>query len=272
MDWVVGVLLNVTLGLRAEGPAAFGSSGRSPRMTTSFLCPGLVPGPRLGPGINPGHRSACARPPRIPQDQRYDISLRSACPENRFPLFGADLHTGTAGREASHRSVILCRCSARQPARKPLPPFRSQCSCWSNSFTRSRFDSAHANSRPSGPFAAPLGRPDRPARSRACLASGSEEVLLPNLRECCPTRSKHVVQYARIPPGDGVGWPGGSDVEGSDTLHLRPAAVTDRTCRSLRPTAHRFACADVPRAAGKRTINHYRINVNRKCVLNLNPG
>jgi hypothetical protein len=125
MDWVVGVLLNVTLGLRAEGPAAFGSSGRSPRMTTSFLCPGLVPGPRLGPGINPGHRSACARPPRIPQDQRYDISLRSACPENRFPLFGADLHTGTAGREASHRSVILCRCSARQPARKPLPPFRA---------------------------------------------------------------------------------------------------------------------------------------------------
>ncbi len=29
---------------------------------------------------------------------------------------------------------------------------------------RSRFDSTHASSRSSGPFAAPLGRPDRPAR------------------------------------------------------------------------------------------------------------
>jgi hypothetical protein len=66
---------------------------------------------------------------------------------------------------------------------------------------------AHASSRPSGPFAAPLGRPDRPARSHACLASGSEEVFLPNHRECCPSASTRVVQYATLPGRGGVGCP-----------------------------------------------------------------
>ena len=97
-----------------------------------------------------------------------------------------------------------------------------------------------------------------PAGSRAVLQTRSAAFSY-----CCPTRSQQVVQYATLPGRDGAGWPGGSDVEGSDTLHLRPAAVTDRTCRSLRPTAHRFACADVPRAAGERIIIHYRINVNQ---------
>jgi hypothetical protein len=151
-----------------------------------------------------------AKRPRIPLDRRFAISLRSACPENRFPLFGADLEAELAGRKASHQSVILCRCSAKQPARKPLPPFRAHCSYGSNSFTRLRFDSAHASSRPSGPFAAPLGRPDRPARSRACLTSGSERRassepprLLPDTKQTgCAVRDSF--------RGDGAGWPGGS--------------------------------------------------------------
>ena len=67
-----------------------------------------------------------------------------------------------------------------------------------------KVDSAHANSRPSGPFAAPLGRPDRPARSRACLASGSEKLLLPSTRYRCPSASTRVVQYATLPGRGGV--------------------------------------------------------------------
>jgi hypothetical protein len=156
-------------------------------------------------------------------------------------------------RAARHHTVCysMYRCSAKQPARKPLPPFRAQCSCWSNSFTRLRFDSAHASSRPSGPFAAPLGRPDRPARSRACLTSGSERRassepprLLPDTKRTrCAVRPDSSGGRCRVARG--------KRVEGSDTLHLRPAAVTDRTCRSLRPTTHRFAWPDVPRAAGR---------------------
>jgi hypothetical protein len=104
------------------------------------------------------------------------------------------------------------------------------------------------------------------------VGEGSEKehlTLCPGLRAGAQKRmakrppNPPVVQYATLPGRDGV--PGGrpdrparsrpgerSVVEGSDTLRLRPAAVTDRTCRSLRPTTHRFACADVPRAAGRK--------------------
>jgi hypothetical protein len=60
----------------------------------------------------------------------------------------------------------------------------------------------------------PMGRTALlgPAGPRAVLQTRSAAFSY-----CCPTRSKHVVQYARIPPGDGAGWPGGSVVEGSDT-------------------------------------------------------
>jgi hypothetical protein len=89
---------------------------------------------------------------------------------------------------------------------------------------------AHASSRPSGPFAAPLGRPDRPARSHACLASGSEEVFLPNHRECCPSASTRVVQYARIPPGGGVGCPQTQTARRYSCAPLaKPSGLTSKT-------------------------------------------
>jgi hypothetical protein len=131
---------------------------------------------------------------------------------------------GTAGREASHRSVIVCRCSARQPARTSatLP-----------------FSPGLVSGRTACPRQGSGRSPCKKKRKRPVEAN-------------CPSASTRVVQYATLPGRDGVGWPGGSVVEGSDTLRLRPAAVTDRTCRSLRPTTHRFACADVPRAAGRK--------------------
>jgi hypothetical protein len=84
---------------------------------------------------------------------------------------------------------------------------------------------AHASSRPSGPFAAPLGRPDRPARSHACLASGSEEVFLPNHREL-PVR-KH--QGCAVRPDSSGGRcrvPANAD---------RKALLLRATCETIRP-------------------------------------
>jgi hypothetical protein len=135
--------------------------------------------------------------------------------------------TGTAGHSILHRCFLCIGAQSSSPHENRLPPFR-----------------AH--------LALLVVEQLVLARARAVLHARRNERAF---RGELPVRKHQVVQYARIPPGDGVGWPGGSVVEGSDTLRLRPAAVTDRTCRSLRPTAHRFACADVPRAVGRNRSN-----------------
>jgi hypothetical protein len=154
-------------------------SWTSPRMTEFSHVPAAVPGPRLGPGINPGHASACARTPRIPLDRRYDTSLRSACPENRFPLFGADLETGNTGHSILHRCLYFIGAQLSGPSGGDCTLPRS---------------------------------PGLVSGRTACPRQGSGRSPCKKKRKRpvetdCPSASTRVVQYARIPPGGGVGCP-----------------------------------------------------------------
>jgi hypothetical protein len=90
--------------------------------------------------------------------------------------------TGTAGHSILHRCFLCIGAQSSSP---------------------------HENLCHPSVLTVPMGRTALlgPAGPRAVLQTRSAAFSY-----CCPTRSKQVVQYARIPPGDGVGWPGGSDL------------------------------------------------------------